>query len=196
LIVAAAVTGRSRRSWLIMPAVWLSLLAGPAIAQNAQLEFRTTREGERFIIEATAEIEATVADAWKVLTDYDRLAEFIPGVRESRVMSRQGSLAVIELHGEASWLFFTFPMRVRLAIEEFPYDRIESTAIGGDFREMHGVYFLRAIPGGTNLHYEGTFTPDFRVPPLIGTLLMRSRLEKRFRALVSEIAKQRASLRP
>jgi len=168
------------------------MFAAPAFGQKAQVEFQTTREGELFEIEASAAIEASVSDAWQVLTDYDRLAEFIPGVSESRVVSRQGSRAVIELRGEVSWLFVTFPMHVRLAIEEFPYDRIESTAIGGNFRQMHGVYFLHAIPGGIELRYEGTFTPDFSVPPLIGTLLMRNRLEKRFRALVREIERRRA----
>jgi hypothetical protein len=41
------------------------------------------------------------------------------------------------------------------------------------------------------LRYEGTFTPDFGVPPLVGTLLMRSTLEKRFAAMVHEIEKTR-----
>jgi len=179
-----------RRHCAWLAAVCFCLLVAPAFAQKAQVDFHTQREGERFDIKARAGIDATVADAWRVLTDYDRLAEFIPGVSESRVVSREDSWAVIELRGEASWLFFTFPMHVWLAIAEFPYDRIESNAIGGNFRQMHGVYFLRTIPGGIELRYEGTFTPDFVVPPLIGTLLIRSRLEKRFRALVREIERR------
>ena len=186
--MAALAVARRHGAWLA--AVGFCLLAAPALAQKAQVDFHTLREGDRFDTKARADIDATAADAWRVLTDYDRLAEFIPGVSESRVVSREGSWALVELRGEASWLFFTFPMHVRLAIAEFPYDRIESNAIGGSFRQMHGVYFLRTIPGGIELRYEGSFTPDFVVPPLIGTLLIRSRLEKRFRALVREIERR------
>jgi carbon monoxide dehydrogenase subunit G len=176
---------------LILPALCVSLLASPAAGRAAEVVVQTTRHGDTFEVEATAEIEADEADAWKVLTDYDRLAEFIPGVQESRVLSRDGSKVVIDQRGEASLLFFKFPMRVRLAIEEFPTYRVVSTAIGGNFKEMHGVYHLQPRPGGVRLRYEGTFTPDFGVPPLIGTLLMRSTLEKRFAAMVHEIEKTR-----
>jgi len=173
-------------------ALGLCLTAGPAVAQDAEVHFQATREGSRFDIEATAQIPATVNDAWTVLTDYERLPKFIPGVNESRVLARQGSSAVIELRGEVSWLIFTFPMQVRLAIEEFPYRRIEARAIGGNFRQMQGIYRLDAIPHGVKLYYEGSLTPDFYLPPLIGTLLVRSRLERRFTALVREIQKHAA----
>jgi len=56
------------------------LLASPVAGQAAEIAVHTTRHGDSFEVKATAEIEADEADAWKVLTGYDRLAEFIPGV--------------------------------------------------------------------------------------------------------------------
>jgi len=167
------------------------LLVLPATGQTADIRVQTTRHGDSFEVEAAAEIKANVADAWKVLTDYDRLAEYIPGMLESRVVSRDGSNVVIEQRGEASLLFFTFPMRVRLAIEEFPKDRIVSNAIAGNFKQMHGVYHLEVRDTKLRLRYEGKFTPDFGVPPLIGTLMMRRTVERRFSAMVREIEKTR-----
>jgi ribosome-associated toxin RatA of RatAB toxin-antitoxin module len=177
----------------MFPALWLLLLllVLPATGQAAEISVQTTRHGDSFEVEATAEIEADVVDAWKVLTDYDRLAEFIPGMQESRVVSRDGFNVVIDQRGEASLLFFTFPMRVRLAIEEFPNERIVSNAIAGNFKELHGVYHLQARDAGLRLRYEGKFTPDFGVPPLIGTLVVRSTVERRFSAMVREIEKTR-----
>ena len=179
------------RSWTRLSPLWLVLLVLPATSQAAEISVHTTRHGESFEVEAMAEIEADLADAWKVLTDYGRLAEFIPGMQESRLVSRDGLNVVVDQRGDASLLFFTFPMRVRLAIEEFPYDRIVSNAISGDFKEMHGVYHLQTRAGGVQLRYEGKFTPNFGIPPLIGTLLMRSTVAKRFGAMVREIEKTR-----
>ena len=172
-------------------ALGLLLLVLPATGLAAQISVHTTRHGDSFEVEATAEIEADVADAWKVLTDYGRLAEFIPGMQESRVVSRDGFNVVVDQRGDASLLFFTFPMRVRLAIEEFPNDRIVSNAIAGNFKQMRGVYYLQARGAGLRLRYEGKFTPDFGVPPLIGTLVVRSTAERRFAAMVREIEKTR-----
>jgi ribosome-associated toxin RatA of RatAB toxin-antitoxin module len=176
------------RSWTRFPALLL-LLVLPATGHPAEISVHTTRHGDSFEVEAVAEIEADVADAWKVLTDYDRLAEFIPGMGESRVVSRDGSNVVVDQRGEASLLFFTLPMRVRLVIEEYPYDRIVSNAISGNFKEMHGVYHLESRDAKLRLRYEGSFTPDFGVPPLIGTLAVRSTVERRFNAMVREIEK-------
>ncbi|MBI3526886.1 MAG: SRPBCC family protein [Betaproteobacteria bacterium] len=183
-----ASTDRRRTLFL---ALCLLLLVLPATGQTADISVQTTRHGDSFEVEAVAEIEADVADAWKVLTDYDRLAEFVPGMRESRVVSRDGSNVVVDQRGEASLLFFTFPMRVRLAIEEYPHDRIVSNAISGNFKELYGVYHLEARGARLRLRYEGKFTPDFGVPPLIGTLLVRSTVERRFSAMVREIEKTR-----
>ncbi len=175
----------------LSPALWLLLLVLPAKVQAADISVHTTRNGDSFEVSAVAEIQADVADAWKVLTDYDRLAEFIPGMQESRVVSRDGSNVVVDQRGEASLLFFTFPMNVRLAIEEYPHDRIVSNAISGNFKKLHGVYHLEPRDTGLQLRYEGGFTPDFGVPPLIGTLVVRSTVERRFTAMVQAIERTR-----
>ena len=181
----------SSRDWMKFPVLWLCLLVLPAAGMAADISVQTTRHGDRFEVEATAQIDADVADAWKVLTDYDRLAEFIPGMLESRIVSRNGSSVVVDQRGETSLLFLTFPMRVRLAIEEQPYERIVSTAISGNFKEMYGAYYLQARDAGMRLRYEGKFTPDFGFPPLLGTLIVRATVERRFSAMVREIEKSR-----
>jgi ribosome-associated toxin RatA of RatAB toxin-antitoxin module len=181
----------SERTRTISSALLVLLLTFPATDRAAEISVETTRHGDSFEVNASAEIEVGVADAWKVLTDYDRLAQFIPGMLESRVVSRDGSTVVVDQRGETSLLFLTFPMRVRLAIEEQPYARITSIAISGNFTELTGVYLLQAHDAGMRLRYEGKFTPDFAFPPLLGTLIVRSTAEKRFKAMVHEIEKAR-----
>ncbi len=180
--------------WLLC----LAALAPPGLAADievgnievADFEVKAVRNGERFDVEASAEFEAGVELAWAVLTDYDRLAEFIPGMKRSRVVSRDGHAVVVDQNGEASLLFFTFPIQVRLAIEEQPFDRIESRAISGNFRELSGNYRLEVRGTRLLLRYSGRMTPDFAVPPLIGTLLVRNTVARRFRAMVDEILRR------
>ena len=131
-----------------------------------------------------------------MLTDYDHLAEFIPGMRVSRVLARTGNSVLVEQKGEARLLFFSFPIAVRLAIDEFPHQQINSRAVAGDFREMVGAYYLEAGDRRIRLRYSGRMTPDFLVPPLIGTFVLRTHVERQFSALVDEIVRRHHALRP
>jgi carbon monoxide dehydrogenase subunit G len=159
------------------------------LAHGASITVEVTRHDDSFDVAASADLDCERSHAWQVLTDYERLAEFIPGMASSRVVFRSGNSLVLEQNGEASLLFFSIPMKVRLAVEEFPPDRIESRAIDGNFKELLGTYLLESSGSRLRLRYSGRLTPDFNVPPLIGTLLMRNTVRKQFAAMVEEILK-------
>jgi len=161
-----------------------------AAVPAAEVAVQVTRDGEVFQVDASADIEGNVARTWRVLTDYGRFAEFIPDLHSSRVVSRDGQQVVVEQKGEARVLFFSFPIDVRLAITEYPNERLVSRAVAGNFREMRGAYSLEAGQGRILLRYAGRMVPDFFVPPLIGTLALRQNVEASFRALVAEIERQ------
>lgn len=161
-------------------------------ARAADVAIHVTRNGEVFHVDASAEFDGTIARTWQVLSDYGRLAEFIPDVQTSRVVSREGNQVQVEQKGEARFLFVSFPIDVRLAITEHPYERIVSRAVAGNFREMRSAYMLETGQGRVLLRYSGRMVPDFYVPPLIGTLVLRHNVETSFRALVDEIERQHA----
>jgi hypothetical protein len=162
----------------------------PLTAAGAEVAVNVVRNGESFQVDASAEFAGTIGRAWQVLTDYGRLAEFVPDLESSRVISRAGNQAVVEQKGEARVLFFSFPIDIRLAINEYPYERVTSRAVAGNFREMRSTYFLEAGQGRIVLRYTGQMVPDFFVPPLIGTLALKRNVEASFRALVDEIERR------
>jgi len=59
---------------------------------------------------------------------------------------------------------------------------------------MRNAYYLEARRGRTRLLYSGRMTPDFAVPPLIGTIVFRMTVEKQFSALIDEILRRKQSL--
>ncbi len=166
------------------------LLVLVANAQAAEVAVRVTRDGDVFQVNASAQFDGTIARTWQVLTDYGRLPEFVPGLQSSRVISRDGNRIVVEQKGETQVLFLSFPMDVRLDVTEQPYERVESRAVSGTFREMRNAYSLEAGQGRVMLRYAGHMVPDFFVPPLIGTLAWKRNVEASFRALVEEIERR------
>jgi hypothetical protein len=171
-----------RARFLLLP---LLVLFVPA--QAAEITVNATRSGDTLRVEASAEFEGSLERAWQVLTDYGRLAAFVPDLQVSRVVSRQGNSALVEQKGAAQLLFWSYPMDVMLAITEYPFERVESRSVAGNFRDMRNTYTLELRRGHVYLTYSGRMVPDFYVPPLIGTLALASSVESTFRALVSEM---------
>ena len=165
----------------------LPLLALLVPAQAAEITVSATRRGDTLRVEASADFEGSLERAWQVLTDYGRFADFVPDLQVSRIVSRDGNTALVEQKGAARLLFWSYPMEVRLAITEYPFERIVSRSVAGNFREMENTYTLEMRSGQVHLTYSGRMIPDFYVPPLIGTLALSQNVESSFRALVNEM---------
>lgn len=179
--------------------VWALCVALTATAQ--QLSIESAAQGGVVTVRASAEMQVDPRMVWDVISDYDHLAEFIPDMKSSRVVQRDGDTVIVEQAGEFGFLFFRQPVAVRLLVVEYPTRRILAHALGGNLREMEGRYDLEQLPtGAVRLLYEGRVVPDFPVPPIIGTMLMRSELSRQFTAMVKEIMRRdavaRAALAP
>jgi carbon monoxide dehydrogenase subunit G len=155
------------------------------------------RKGEFIEIRAQATIDAPLSLIWTTLTDYERLPEFIPGLKKSKVTSRRGSTVVVEQSGEARFLIFSFPIEVTLESLERPPSSIQVRALAGNFRHFEGAYHVSTEPGGARsvLRWTGSIIPDVAVPPLIGEVVMRIRIEDQFSGMVQEIERRESARR-
>ena len=88
------------------------------------------------VIDASVEIKADPVTAWRVLTDYARYPEFVPGMRESRVVERRGRHAIVEQSAEAPVWFTRTPVEITYEVDEFPPSRIESSAKADTLRAL------------------------------------------------------------
>jgi carbon monoxide dehydrogenase subunit G len=167
-------------------------LAVQAVAAGAadDLFVDVERNGRSFAIRAQATVAAPVATVWGALTDYDNLARFIPGMSRSAVQLRAGNRVLVEQKGEARFLVFSYPIEVLLEVQESPNDSIASRGVGGNLRRMSGRYDLERARGGIRLRYSGELEPDFELPPVLGTLAVRTMVEEQFAAMVAEIERR------
>jgi len=159
-------------------------------ADDVTVEAR--RRGDAVEIKAQAVIAAPTQLVWRVLTDYEGLPRFIPGISKSVVRERKANHLVLEQSGKARFLFFSFPIEVKLEVDETPPHWIASHALSGNVRQMSGRYELSDAPGGVVVRYTGFIEPDFVLPPLVGVAALRSTAEEQFTAMVGEIERRAA----
>src|SRR6266850_3298466 len=174
-------------------AVLLAVQAAPGRAAE-DLSVEAERRGERVEVRARALITAPAAVVWEVLTDYEHLPRFIPGIAKSVVRLRDGGRLLVEQSGEARFLFFSFPIEVQLEVTERPPRSISSRAVAGNVRRMTGRYEIQpdADRGTVLLRYLGEIEPDFELPPLIGVAALRRTAAEQFTAMVAEIERRAA----
>jgi carbon monoxide dehydrogenase subunit G len=170
-------------------------LSAPCPAEVADVSIRTARDGEFVTVSASAVMKVDQQVAWAVLSDYDHLAKFIPDMKSSRVVSRDGNRLRVEQKGDMGFFFYKEPVDMLLEVHEEPPTRITARGLEGNIKGLETRYELQPSGSGVKLVYTGRFVPDFSIPPLIGMPLMNRLIERRFRAMVDEIQRRDALAR-
>lgn len=170
-------------------AAGLALLA-PGAAAAGDVVVEAVRREQALQVTCHALVEASPATVWQTLTDYNRLGEFIPGMRRSRLLERRGATVVVEQSGEARFLFFSVPIDVTLAATERPPGALEVRMLKGSLKRLEGGYRIEPQPGGgVRLTWRGLIEAE-SLPPLLGEMLMRGSIEDQFRGMVREIERR------
>ena len=194
--MSVTLAGRHGRAAVLIGALALAAAQSlPSRAGAQELAIEVERQGEFITVNASARMQVDARIAWEVLSDYDRLAQFIPDMKSSRVVSRSGDRVLVEQKGEISFFFYRQPVDVMLEVREQPQRRIVARRIDGNIRELETRYDLETSAAGVRFDYIGRFIPNFSLPPLIGMPIVRRIVERRFRAMVDEIVRRDALAR-
>jgi ribosome-associated toxin RatA of RatAB toxin-antitoxin module len=133
-------------------------------------------------------VRAPPATAWKVLTDYEQLSQFVPDLKSCRVLSRSGNEVVVEQYGTAHFLFIPKPLHLVVRALETPITSVDISLVSGDMKLYASRWELAALPGGgTQIVYSGRLIPDFYVPGLLGARLIRADVERMLAAVLARI---------
>ncbi len=174
------------------------LLSLPSAATPARaaddITVETARRGDAVEVVCRATLRAPRELIHQTLTDYNRLAEFVPGMLKSRVLDVRGPVTIVEQVGEARFLVFSFPIEVTVATTDRPPDEINVRLIKGNLKRLEGSYRIEALDEGRFiLHWRGLIEPDSPMPPLFGELIMRSSIVDQFEGMVREIERRDAA---
>ena len=146
-----------------------------------------------FEIHARGFTRSSQQKAWQVLTDYDRLHEFVPNLLTSKLLERNGSQAVIEENGRFGFLFIRRTIHLVIRVTEHPFSALDIALVAGDMKHYATHWDLAPSSGndtgGTYLSYTGRVEPDFFAPPLIGAAMLRTNVKRMMEAVIAEIDK-------
>lgn len=133
----------------------LALAAGAASAQEESNATLSKDESGALRIEASFYADAPVELAWEVLTDYERIDEFVGSVTRS-VLRPAGSSGVL-LEQEAIGRAFLVSRKTKVLLElreSPPFEIRFEDKLGEDFRIYEGAWRLSKEGAGVRVRYE------------------------------------------
>ena len=165
---------------LALSLTWISLAAA------AEVTVKVERQENAFQVEANLLVAVDKGVAWQVLTDYNNLASFVPGMRSSRIVSAPGEPLLLEQKGESGFLLFRVPIEVVSRVEEAPLNTIRFQSVGGNLKNQSGEWALERHDHATRVSYRANITPGFALPPLIGPAIV----SRDVRIMVESVARE------
>lgn len=132
--------------------------------------------------------------AYAVLSDFSRMATFVPNVEKSEILTREGNRLRVLQHGRMRYGLFSIGYESVRDVELLP-DRILAKGVSGSARHMESELRFDASPGEreTRFHYHAWIVPEIGLPPLVGPAAVRHEVAEQFTAMVQEMVRRLAA---
>lgn len=173
-------------------AACLALLLALALPARAAgpIALQVERDGTRLRVSATVDATAPAELCYAVIADFDRLAEFIPELQSSRIVSGPGQPLLLRQVGETRLGFSRYAVDVTLALTVEPPRRIDFRRIEGNLAHMEGHWLVRGDARRCAIDYQAALQPSFWVPPVLGPVIVRRQVERQLEGLLAEIVRR------
>jgi hypothetical protein len=178
-------------------ALLLAALPSPASALdgNEDIVVRVTKNGQHIGVDVDCPVDAPVSIVWEVLTDYDRMAQFVSNLEQSAIEDSAGDVLRVRQKGRASRGPLTMTFENVREVELVPRREIRSRLISGDLKASDFVTRIVEVDGRIHIVNSGRYTPNIWVPPIIGTALIEAETQKQFGEIRAEILRRSAMRR-
>lgn len=173
----------------LLVGVWLLLGRGPAFAAEMVDHEDVVAERRDGVYYGSLSLQVAVppALALEVLTDFDHMAEFVPNLTASRIVSHTGNVYRIAQQGRAGFGPFGFRFESERQVEVQPDGRLLSKALSGSAKYMRSELRVQGVGAGSRLDYRIEMIPEQWAPAVVGVSFMRHELAEQFTALLREM---------
>ena len=159
---------------LLAAAVGIVSLCAPLRAAEAPSRVDVQEDHGVYTVSASFAVPEPADVAWAVLTSYEQIPRFMPGVRTSVVRERSAGRVVVEQEAVSSVMMFSKRVHLVLDIQEQPDALTFRDLCGRSFVRYEGSWRLVQRDGQTEISYTLTAQPAFDVPGfMLGRLLKR-----------------------
>lgn len=147
-----------------------------------------------YAVAAQFEVPQPPSRALAVLTDYEQIPRFMPGVRTSIVRERSEGRVVVEQEAVSRMMMFSKRIHLLLEVREEGHTLRFRDEGGRSFSTYEGTWHLSEHDGRTVVTYELRAKPKFEVPGFLLARLLKRDARQMIDGLRAEIAARRTEM--
>lgn len=174
----------------LVRATLLLILGGHVAAQSPIRHVNVTYDGATYFCDVFMQAPVPPAVAWDVLTDFEHMAEWVPNVRESRVMKQENNTVMVEQRGMAKFGVALLPFTTHRVIEMNKPTAIRSTQVKGSFGRVDSLMKLEPDGKGTRLDYHLEVVPGLLAGAILSKSFLEHELAEQFVAIIGEMTRR------
>lgn len=181
---------------------WLLFLtfAIPAFGSYAQenispydVQVSTRAIDSRIQIDASYIVPINICSAFAFITAYEG-AKNIPGILESKVISRSGNKVRVYRVIEEQILFFSVELKSIIEYTEVPNRLLTFEQISGDTKLYKGSWRLFSDKNSTIFKYEAIVEPPPLIPTSVTEYFIKNSLRERFELMAQKSKENKTTM--
>lgn len=134
---------------------------------------------------------AAPEDAWRVLTDYERIPEFVSSMRYSSTRAREPDGLLLAQESTVQAFFFKRRFKVLLRVREEAPTRISFRDVSGDSFELYaGSWEIARTPGGSEIVYRLLAKGGHLAPKVVARGISRRAAQRLLEEVRAEITRR------
>lgn len=148
-------------------------------------------ESDHVVLSAHFFAPVTTELAWNVLIDFDHMTHFLPYLKESNVLWRNGNSLRVQQKGVVPMAFLNIGYTSVRDVDLLPMREIRSVSVGGDSGMMRSVSWLRQSGDRAEIEYRADWWPNSQMVAGFGMGTARDLLQRQFSAMRQEMLRRR-----
>jgi len=161
---------------------------------NNEPQVKVVISGQQVTVDVEIMLPVTPQQAWAVWTDYENLPSFIPSLKESRIVARQGNTYQLYQRGFSQHGPISFPFETHHEDEQIlPYEIIRSHQVKGSLKSLIATTKFLVEDGHTHILYHAESVSGFWLPPIVTKIFIEHETASHYRLMRDEVLRRLAT---
>lgn len=161
-----------------------------AAQANDDIRVSVTRTGDIVNVRADFVVSVSASQAFAVLTDYDHMRDFLPGVVESKVIQRSPNRLVVSQSVRMKLGFLSVPVDTVRQVDLEPPYKLVSHALSGTVSKAEVTTTLTEAQGKTVVTYQSEATLNSWLPAGLGTSIIGTHVREQLTHMRAEMLRR------
>ena len=148
------------------------------------------KDSDAYVVDIVMFAPVPTGTAWAVLTDFDHMANWIPNVRESKVVASDGNVVTIEQQGVAKFGLAQFPYTSVREMTLNPQNSVRVKQIKGSMKRLESLTSVAPEANGTQLKYHLEIVPSGLAAAVMSKEFLQHEMTEQFTAIIQEMVRR------